>query len=152
MKSVVIETYPVVVNREGVVPIHENMKCVARLFPEGVVETYQGYDPAKVARGIWATVDPKSDTLVFFPNEHGEGLVTFNRDGRAVYRKDYTPDPVARMLWTCIADLDPWNAYGPPPGQTFKRYREPKVGGTKPIPGFVGVWGTGASIDCYRPR
>jgi len=151
-KHIVTESLRVVDSQDGVLAFRNDGKVIVQVYPDGVVETRQGYDAELVARKVWQPVTPKTVTLSFFPNDTGEALVAFNRDGRAVYRKGYTPDPVARELWECIAEMDPWYKGGPPPGQTFVIYREPEVGGTKPNPGFTGVWGTNGDIDCFRPR
>jgi hypothetical protein len=59
---------------------------------------------------------------------------------------------VAREFWEAIAKADP--GYHPTEEPfTVPDYVEIREeGGSKPNPGFTGVWGTGGSIDCFRPR
>jgi hypothetical protein len=143
------EVFPLVVSNANVLEIAENRDIIARVYSSGVIETYQGYSAKNVAKGVWDTFKPPSNrypmvpSLVLFPDEHGTGLVMFNRNGKPTYREDYTPDPVARELWEAIAKEDP---YMSTPIHT------PEKEGTKPNPGFLGVWGTNGSIDCFRPR
>jgi len=156
MKNILMaEVHPIVVTEDSPIAICENEKIVARLFPDGVAETYQGYHARKVALGLWSMVISTASSMVFFPNGQGEGLVTFNRDGKPTYRPDYKPDAVAQELWEAVAKADPGyhvTAEEPFTIPAWVDLKGDRKGGTKPNPGFQGMWGTGTSIDCYRPR
>lgn len=76
----------------------------ARVFPDGTVETHQGYTPERVAELFWRNVGRDHDYVSLFPGADG-ALVTIHPGGppALAYRKGYTPSPTAKALWEALA-------------------------------------------------
>jgi hypothetical protein len=95
---------------------------VATLFPDGVVETYDGYSARRAAAAIWSglvlfpginhqgtntgtvTIKP---SWSFFVGDNQKPLVTVYNDGTVGYAWHYRPDPIAKELWETLAATYP---------------------------------------------
>jgi hypothetical protein len=111
----VAEVHPLVIGKGGPLEVCDGDKTVARIYPDGVVETAQGVNLLKMASTIWNCVDPLSSAVLFFPDDNGQNpLVAISRTGQITYRKGYTPDTIARTVWAIIAQAAPWCPRMPP--------------------------------------
>lgn len=103
-------------------PVQDEGGRVATLFPDGVVETYDGYSARRAAAAIWSglvlfpginhqgtntgsvTIKP---SWSFFVGTNRKPLVTIYNDGSVGYAWHYRPDPIAKELWETLAATYP---------------------------------------------